>query len=399
MDNKSCNVYRSQVAPVTLRLTDWQRNNLRVYLSRFPSVVCFDLSQTATLRPRVSSASGVAPVLTSTCGSLVWARQHRFVSVRELLSLQGFPSAKHLADRWHFRFLDLSHSSQSAAGKLAGDGMHVQCVGAFLCWILAFCPWPKACMPRSLCSGLSFRSELRGLLVNLLSGFSACFPRISAVSSRAAMVFPLPCPSSALSVLPLQGFAPKDRAVLVSLLEAKVSVLNSLHANLSSPFFSSRPVNSLDVRIFRCFFSRLLGLLRRLDSVQVTSTLPLSKFEPADAPARPTIQADKIDLPAKASTCEPLLWISSSLCAHLQSPSSFLPSSPSGVGSIRIGQNDRVEYRSFVGRMLSCRKVRLWSRPSGVGSFFCVAEDGDRQRPIWHGGIISEACVAPPSPE
>ncbi len=86
-------------------------------------------------------------MLASTCSSFFWLQAHRFATKTELGLMQGLPTLRTLAKSWNFRFVDFAAFSRSAAGKLIGNGMHVQCVGAILVWLLAFNKWPSASPP------------------------------------------------------------------------------------------------------------------------------------------------------------------------------------------------------------------------------------------------------------
>ena len=69
------------------------------------------------------------------------------------------------------------------------------------------------------------------------------------------------------------------------------------------------------------------------------------------------------------------------------------------MSSFKVPRCDRSEYMLLMKRMLSCGKMVLCSDPKGVGSLFLVPKSTPgRCRPVWHGGVISEACERPPHP-
>ena len=69
----------------------------------------------------------------------------------------------------------------------------------------------------------------------------------------------------------------------------------------------------------------------------------------------------------------------------------------SGLSVFRGGA--RTEYLRLLVRQLRSSKVALALRPAASGTTFAVAKkQSDRQREVWHGGIISELAVKPPHP-
>ena len=173
--DQDCRLYCRSSRAHPPAFTEWQRNNLWSYLDVFPDALCCDLSQTATKPPRVLNACGHAPVLSSTCGSLFWLKAHRFATETGLGLMQGLPTLRSLAGSWNFRFVDFASFSRSAAGKLIGNGMHVQCVGAVLVWLLAFSKWPSASVPRELCPGTELSHKVRSLFTNCISALCTRF--------------------------------------------------------------------------------------------------------------------------------------------------------------------------------------------------------------------------------
>ena len=147
---------------------------------------------------------------------------------------------------------------------------------------------------------------------------------------------------------------------------------------------------------------RTLETVRRLASADIASLTPeraLESFEPSSAPAAPTLNSDKIDLPPKAATCQPLDLVGTDLRHQLTTIADIFPEEPMGVAHLRVSAADRPEYVKFVVWMLDIGKATLHTSPSGVGAFFVVGKPGkDRLRPIWNGGSISEATVRPPMP-
>ena len=87
------------------------------------------------------------------------------------------------------------------------------------------------------------------------------------------------------------------------------------------------------------------------------------------------------------------------LAQRLAHISEVFPDASVGVNSIKISGNDRSEYVKLIVRMLNIGKMRLRTKPRGVGAVFAVPKPGkDTVRFIWHGGVISERCERPPAP-
>ena len=122
-------------------------------------------------------------------------------------------------------------------------------------------------------------------------------------------------------------------------------------------------------------------------------------YEPPSQPPRPVLDAEQVDIPTTAGTCDPMEIVARPLRERLENPSAIFPSCPIGVGSVTMSQALMPQYLAFTGRIVLAGKVELLTTPSGVASFFVVGKPGkDRLRPIWGGDKISEACERPPKP-
>ncbi len=292
---QDCRLYRRGSRAPRPAFTEWQRHNLWSYLDAFPDALCCDLSPTATKRPRVPYACGHAPVLTSTCSSLFWLQAHRFATKTELGLMQGLPTLHSLARSWNFRFVDFTNFSRSAAGKLIGNGMHVQCVGAVLVWLLAFNKWPSASVPRDLCPGTELSHKVRSLFTRCIGALCTRFGGLQqkqVPARRTKEVYPLPGPRRVdLESVPCRVASP-DRALLCSLLEWKVGFLNGLHHNLAAPFLHAGPATPRQRAILCHLLTRLVSVGLRFSSVPSWPTDdPLDRFESASTPPKPPLSA------------------------------------------------------------------------------------------------------------
>ena len=57
------------------------------------------------------------------------------------------------------------------------------------------------------------------------------------------------------------------------------------------------------------------------------------------------------------------------------------------------------EYVKLSVRMLRCGKIGLRSEAKGGGTIFPVGEKGGKQREVFHGIRVSDACVPPQQPQ
>ncbi len=125
-------------------LTAHQQANLEDYRGRcFARVSCrkvfmADLSQNWRSRPKTSLATGCLPTLTTTAGWWYDLERRQFYSARELLAMQGLPSSNALALRLCIAPLPWPVLSRAASARLAGNGMHLNCIVSVLLWVRVF---------------------------------------------------------------------------------------------------------------------------------------------------------------------------------------------------------------------------------------------------------------------
>lgn len=109
--------------------------------------VC-DLSQNPRVRPAFSLPSRPAPTMTRGCACLYLGAAGRRLSSRELLVGQGLPADPCLARELGVEPLSFDGLSRSCVATMAGNGMHLECVG--IAMISALHAWaagrrPGAC--------------------------------------------------------------------------------------------------------------------------------------------------------------------------------------------------------------------------------------------------------------
>lgn len=101
------------------------------YEVKCPDKVVWDLSQNPSFSANTELKSGALPNLTTNCGSLYSTQLRRTMHPFELLLNQGIPATEQAAKASHTPRIHFPVSSQAII-KMAGNGMHVPCVGAVL---------------------------------------------------------------------------------------------------------------------------------------------------------------------------------------------------------------------------------------------------------------------------
>ena len=117
--------------------TPAQFRNLREYVKLFgPADNVYDLTQTASKRPRHLLKDRSMPVITKSC-RMYSTLHHRFLDGVEALVVQGWPICALLPNydrRLHHHFKKMTLGTTTS---FAGNGMHLGCLGLTLGWILA----------------------------------------------------------------------------------------------------------------------------------------------------------------------------------------------------------------------------------------------------------------------
>ena len=84
------------------------------------------------------------------------------------------------------------------------------------------------------------------------------------------------------------------------------------------------------------------------------------------------LQADLVDLPASAATCDPYHLLGPELQACWGAPQTICPAAPVGHEIHRISSRDRTGYIRLTLRELELGKVVLLREAKGLGSTFPV---------------------------
>ena len=123
------------------------------------------------------------------------------------------------------------------------------------------------------------------------------------------------------------------------------------------------------------------------------------RYEPLQAGPGPDLAADKVDLPASASTCIASNFVTPELGAAIDASDGVMPSCSPDSKWPTVGSRDRHEYLKLIAREFHVGKVRFMLRPKHVAGRFVVGKrDTERQRPVWNGSSLSEVAHAPPMP-
>ena len=127
------------------------------------------------------------------------------------------------------------------------------------------------------------------------------------------------------------------------------------------------------------------------DSFQHFESKPSSKY--------PAMQAEKVDLPARAATCDPEKLLPPELADSVMDVEKMFPfCMPMQPGPVGPEGAERAEYVKLVFRQLQCGKTLLRLQCKAIGDVFCVAKSHGKQREVWNGSLISQVAARPPGP-
>ena len=166
------------------------------------------------------------------------------------------------------------------------------------------------------------------------------------------------------------------------------------------PFAAGRPT-AAQVAVHRhVIHSAVLWLTRmvKVDAPPHTPAEAWSSFESAVAAPILKLDADAVDLPATAGTCEPGDLLGSELSDILKSPDAIAPIEPFGHAVHRVPRHSMPEYVRLTVRELRLGKLVLLDFAKGIGTIFPAPKSGGRQRAVWHGTFVSEASARPVKP-
>ncbi len=161
-----------------------------------------------------------------------------------------------------------------------------------------------------------------------------------------------------------------------------------------SPTTAQRSVHFLVLRRSVDWLNRMLAL----DGTSLSPDSAWNSFVIATAAPPLSLNADLVDLPATAATCDPANLIGQELAAALDQSDLVCPSSPTGHGVHSVPARGRTEYVKLIARELQLGKLVLLPYASGIGTVFAVPKSDGRQRAVWHGTLVSEASARPLRP-
>ncbi len=158
-------------------------------------------------------------------------------------------------------------------------------------------------------------------------------------------VFPLPRADVALFP---SHMAPEEVAISLDFVNFCVAGLNCLDAGLgfyrfaalrgSGPTAAQRTILTHVVNQSLATLDRLASIASGLSPSEV-----LASFEPGSSEAAPRLQADSVDLPTVAASCDPIRFIGPALRLFLEDPSQILPEHSVGVGERRAPRGSQGE--------------------------------------------------------
>ena len=219
--------------------------------------------------------------------------------------------------------------------------------------------------------------------------------RASAVSlepGRRRDLFPLPD-------LP-PGEATDQHPCLRTQTRLLISALNVLWGGGSVVPYSQGPPTAAQRRVItRLLTAAAEWLLRMADCDDTPSaTAAWQSFEDAVTAEPLRLQADLVDLPSTAATCDPYHLLGPELRTAWDNPDCIVPRERTGHDAHRVHPRDRQEYLRLTVRELNLGKLVLLKDAKGLGSIFPVKKTGNRQRAVWHGTLVSEGSSRPLKP-
>lgn len=230
----------------------------------------------------------------------------------------------------------------------------------------------------------------------------ACLKHEDAGSGRKRDLFPVPL----LGGWPDSVSCPRHvEPVCYKLLNACISALNFLAVDFKLE--RSRPTRleptASQLRLIEHVASRCTAFLERL-SAQFPAgfhwNTGFRKFEAVEQTRGTKLEADAVDIPARAGTCDASDLISQDLFNVVSNAHNLFSEDLSFTVRARgpVGR-DRQEYIKLVHRQLVCGKVCLRRCVRAVADVFTVPKSTPgRQREVWNGSLISEAAATPPKP-
>ncbi|CAE6938118.1 HET-E1 [Symbiodinium sp. CCMP2592] len=257
------------------------------------------------------------------------------------------------------------------------------------------------------------RCGLRDALDSVLSHRSSCFTQYwcqwigseggLTQQGRQCELFPLP---PATTWTPGVKHLPCTIETALTFLNMCIASLNLLagdmHSGCAMQGCRSSPTaaqqQAIDHVAHRC--NRFLVELHSGTSETESWERAFRSFESPSGVKYPKLQAEAVDLPDRAGTCDPMTLLPAELARNVCDPGAIFQTAEQGHASAVVPTGkERGEYLKLVHRQLQCGKLVLLTRVRQVGDVFCVPKsDPSKQREIWNGTAVSGMAVKPPRP-
>ena len=190
----------------------------------------------------------------------------------------------------------------------------------------------------------------------------------------------------------------------LQLLNLCVAALNLLASDLrvTSGFPDVRAPTVAQQQVYKHVAHRCTRFLEQLEmfcGMNVEWQGSFQHFESKSSGKYPSMQAEAVDLPSKAGTCDPSLLLIGDLASITVDAQHIFPGQ-SRVADTPLGpdRTKRAEYVKLVFKQLQCGKTRLRQHCREVGDVFCVAKAHGKQREVWNGSQVSQMAARPPPP-
>ena len=249
--------------------------------------------------------------------------------------------------------------------------------------------------------GWSIEEALQAVLKRKANSFVAYYHTWREASSPEHMagrqrdLFPLP----PMRTWPLEVSGLPVHEVGLVLGNLCLAALNMLAADMRPGFWLGQtqrptaPQKAVQQHIARrcaCFLQKL----QSRDAPNFGSCGSFQHFE-----SKPSMQAEKVDLPARAATCDPEKLLPPELADSVMDVEKMFPfCMPVQPGPVGPEGAERAEYVKLVFRQLQCGKTLLRLQCEAIGDVFCVAKSHGKQREVWNGSLISQVAARPPGP-
>ena len=136
------------------------------------------------------------------------------------------------------------------------------------------------------------------------------------------------------------------------------------------------------------------------DGRPCTPASELAGLQLASSMSGVPLEAQRVDLPPRACTCDPLIHLRGKVTEAFASPEALFPAAlPREVSSLRRFRGDEVEYHKLTARSLRCGKLRLGHNQRAGAQIFTVGKgSSDGLREVWNGSLVSACAARPPKP-